>query len=255
MPAKGGVLNLRDLPESSYRSLLSSGSYMNTVLAVTLNTNPTQAARLKALQRAFAQVCNALAPVAQQSRCWNRVALHHMTYKTLRQRFPELGSQMVCNAIYSVCRAARSIYQHPASPFNLQRLGDKPLPLLKFLPQAPVYFDRHTLSLKDGQVSLFTLDGRMRFQVALGADQEQRFRTAKLREVVLNSEGERFTLSFSFADADDGDDEPTARSDAGELPEYLVVVEGRDAGEPKPAGPAALPPAAPAPGAPTHPTP
>ncbi|MCQ1551385.1 MAG: hypothetical protein NOF05_21815, partial [Candidatus Accumulibacter phosphatis] len=60
---------------------------MTSPLHIILTTTPEQTARLQALQLAFAEVCNALAPVVQQTRCWNRVALHHITYHDLRQRF------------------------------------------------------------------------------------------------------------------------------------------------------------------------
>jgi hypothetical protein len=198
---------------------------MNHRISLRLTPNASQNERLLALQKAFAEVCNALAPMAQKTACWNRVALHHMAYKTLRQQFPDLGSQMVCNAIYSVSRSCRLVYQHPKSPFNLQRLDGRPLPLVYFLPQSPVYFDRHTLSLKDGQVSMFTLDGRMRFRLALSPEDEARFRNDKLREIVLDSPGGHFTLSFNFAPAEDDGQAPTQEASS-ELPEYMLVVEG-----------------------------
>lgn len=203
---------------------------MNSVVRVTLKAMPQQMQRLVELQRAFAAVCNALAPLVQQTRCWNRVALHHMAYKQLRQQFPDLGSQMVCNAIYSVSRASRLIYQHRQSPFNIARLGDRPLPRLHFLPQSPVYFDRHTLSIKGGQISMYTLDGRMRFEIGLAPEDEERFRQEKLREIVLSAKGDTFQLAFLFAQAsdasaDDTDADDAARSaDHAELPEYLVVT-------------------------------
>lgn len=201
---------------------------MNSVVRLTLRNTPAQEQRLAALQQAFAQVCNALAPMVQQTRCWNRVALHHMAYKPLRQRFPELGSQMICNAIYSVSRTCRIVYQHPGSPFNLARLGDRGLPRVQFLPQSPVYFDRHTLSLKDGQASMFTLDGRMKFQLDLTPEHEERFRHEKLREIVLDRAGGRFRLSFQFAGQADDADAPAQAEDATagtELPQYVVVTD------------------------------
>src|SRR5205085_1408721 len=113
--------------------------------------SPEQAERLRQLQAAFAEVCNALAPTVRERRLWNRVTLHHLMYRPLRERFPAMGSQMVCNAIYAVCRAARIVYQHPASPFHVNRFpAAKLLPLLHFQAASPVFFDRHTLSLKDG---------------------------------------------------------------------------------------------------------
>ncbi|WP_199873476.1 hypothetical protein [Ideonella sp. A 288] len=204
---------------------------MNSSLHIRLQTTAAQNARLHELQQAFAQVCNTLAPLAQRTACWNRVALHHMAYRQLREQFPALGSQMVCNAIYSVSRACRLVYQHPASPFNVQRLGGRPLPVVQFQPQAPVYFDRHTLSLKDGQVSMYTLDGRMRFNLPLEPQDELRFRHGKLREIVLQSRPDGYLLSFSFAEGDDlADGAAEAAPVASEFPEYLMVLDGSDQG-------------------------
>ena len=194
---------------------------MSSTLVLTLNTTPAQAESLAALQRLFAEACNALAPVVKETKCWNRVALHHLTYKGLRERFPQLGSQMACNAIYSVSRAARIVYQHPQSPWNIARDPGKNVPLLRFLPAAPVYFDRHTLSLKVGQLSLFTLDGRIRFQLNLSAADELLFEQNKLREIVLNRSGDQFALQFQFVDADDLPELGSAEWT--ELPEYLLV--------------------------------
>lgn len=190
---------------------LPFASYMSFPLRIALSATAAQAQRLTLLQRTFAAACNALAPLAQQTRCWNRVALHHMAYRQMRERFPQLGSQMVCNAIYSVSRTCRLVYQHPQSPFHLTRLGDKPLPLVRFLPDSPVYFDRHTLSIKDGQVSMFTLDGRMRFQLGLTPTQEQRFRAERLREIALLSKNGVFRLDFSFAAPSGSSDAPGAK--------------------------------------------
>ena len=196
---------------------------MNLKLRVPLNTDAEQSGRLLALQVAFAQVCNALAPLVQRTRVWNRVALHHMAYKSLREQFPAMGSQMVCNAIYSVSRHSRAVFQTPASPFHLSKLGERPLPLLRFSYTCPVYFDRHTLSLKAGQLSMYTLDGRMRFQLDLEANDEANFHARKLREVVLERTPDGFTLSFLFSDEDDS--APTPEDCNGELPQYMMVEE------------------------------
>jgi hypothetical protein len=64
-------------------------------------------------------------------------------------------------------------------------LGDKPLPLLQFADSCPVYFDRHTLSIKGTKLSLFTLDGRMHFELTLPEEQLLLFKVAKLREISL----------------------------------------------------------------------
>lgn len=207
---------------------------MNSVIRLTLNTTPEQQARLLALQQAFAQVCNALAPVVQQTRVWNRVALHHMAYKQLRERFPGMGSQMVCNAIYSVSRASRIVFQTPGSPLHHSKLAGKPLPLLHFTDSSPVYFDRHTLSIKEGLASMYTLDGRMRFQLLLAPEVEQAFHTRKLHEVVLQrGQGGAFELSFHFGPAEGqpaaepaAQPQPEATEPAPPLtPSYLEIQE------------------------------
>ncbi len=158
---------------------------MNSIIRVPLNSSPEQFERLLALQAAFADVCNALAPEVQRSKVWNRVALHHLHYRTLREKFPALGSQMICNAIYAVSRASRLVFQTSGSPFNLTKLGDKALPLLQFADSCPVYFDRHTLRIKGAKLSLFTLDGRMHFELTLPEEQLLLFKVAKLREISL----------------------------------------------------------------------
>lgn len=192
---------------------------MSSALIIPLNADPQQTQQLRALQQAFAEVCNALSPLARETRCWNRVALHHLSYRQLRERFPQLGSQMICNAIYSVSRSCRQVYQSPASPFNLARLGAQPLPLLQFAPSAPVYFDRHTLNIRAGQLSMFSLDGRLRFQLAISAEDEQRFQQKKLREIAMVSQGEVFSLHFHFSV-----ESAQATPPDPALPQYVLVV-------------------------------
>ena len=200
---------------------------MNLLLLVPLNDSPAHFKSLCDLQTVFSQVCNTLAQLVQQSRCWNRVTLHHLAYKKLREAFPALGSQMICNAIYSVSRTSRLVYQHPESPFILSLLNGKPLPLLRFANTCPVYFDRHTLSIKAGRLSMYTLDGRIRFNVALRPEDETTFKQSKLREVALsrNSAG-NFELSFLFA-VQALVDEPSAAiaHDSGQIPEYVMIDE------------------------------
>ena len=204
---------------------------MNFITRIPLNTTPEQYARLQALQSAFAQVCNALAPEVQKSRIWNRVALHHMYYRVLRERFPALGSQMICNAIYAVSRTSRMVFQTPGSPFNLTKLGEKGLPLLQFADSCPVYFDRHTLSIKDHKLSMFTLDGRMHFQLTLSNEQLMLFKVAKLREISLTRQLDGlYQLTFHL-DQQMALSEPEAQailnvqlqSDAGVPPELLAA--------------------------------
>ncbi len=58
------------------------------------------------------------------------------------------------------------------------------------------------MSLKAGEVSLFTLDGRMRFKVDLSPETERRFREDKLREIVLAQVPDgAWALTFDFTPA------------------------------------------------------
>jgi hypothetical protein len=196
-----------------------------TEVRVPLNASAEQLAQLLNLQKAFAEVCNALAPVVQQTRCWNRVTLHHLTYHMLREKFPAIGSQMVCNAIYSVSRTSRMLFQHPASPFNIARLDGKPLPLLRFTETCPVYFDRHTLSVKGGRLSMYTLDGRVRFDLALSSEHELAFQQKKLREIVLSRSASGYELRFRFSEGGDSDVATVDAAQPAEIPEYVVIEE------------------------------
>lgn len=196
------------------------------ILRMALDAEQTE--RLTQLQQMFARACNHLSPIVQQSRCWNRVALHHLAYRELREHFPALGSQMACNVIYSVSRTCRALFQNRSSPYALHRLGAGPLPRLLFLPESPVYFDRHTLSLKDGRVSMYTLDGRIRFNLPLDDEQQALFRNARLREVVMSGAGAERMLSFTFDEegaaarpASDAHD----KTESLEMPEYVMVIE------------------------------
>ena len=115
-----------------------------------------------------------LAPVVQQTRVGNRVALHHLAYRQLREQFRDGFADGVQCHLFGFAHLPSGV-PAPSQPLQFGALGDKPLPLLRFADSCPVYFDRHTLSLKAGQLSMFTLDGRIRFQLALGAQDEAAF--------------------------------------------------------------------------------
>ena len=82
---------------------------------------------------------------------------------------------------------------------------------------------------------MFTLDGRMRFQLSLDAQDEQRFHELKMREIVLaGSVMNGYTLTFVLADS--AEETKDTRSSnalsfdsedtlAGEIPEYILVEE------------------------------
>ncbi len=202
-------------------------SYMNPRLQVRLQTTPDQDQKLRALQRVFVRACNVLVAQARSTGVWSRVGLHQMAYHALRERFPELGSQMLCNVIYSVSRGCRLVYQNPRSPFGLRARGRSNLPLLRFGDDAPVYFDRHTLSVREGHASMYSLDGRLRFNLPLAPEHEFRLRHGGIREIALTRDAESMLITFTFAQDDDVGPASRPAAPAGdEFPSYLVVIDG-----------------------------
>jgi hypothetical protein len=96
-----------------------------------------QESAFSALAELFAAACEAIVPFVQEHRCWNRVALHHLAYYPLRERFPALGSQMVCQAIHRVADAYKTLRA------NDGMAKDQPVPALRF-GSASVNFDHRT---------------------------------------------------------------------------------------------------------------
>lgn len=173
---------------------------MEKKFSIKLNPNEIQMQRLLALQSNFIDICNAITPIVQETHTWNRVVLHHMVYHKMRNQFPNTGSQMICNAIYSVCRAARVVLQHPDSPWNFEKNPEGRLPRLHFLPQSPVFFDRHTLNIKGNRLSMYTLNGRIRFDLCLSEQEKATFNHEKLKEVLLVGGVKGYSLNFHFGD-------------------------------------------------------
>jgi hypothetical protein len=189
---------------------------MNKKVSIYLNLSNDQKLKLHQLNDQFRLACNLLFPIISKTGCWNRVGLHHLGYKLLRENYPNLGSQMACNAIYSVSRSCRQLFQNPKSKFFLQKNFSGKLPQIKFDGRCPVFFDRHTVSLKNGVISLYTMEGRIRFKVDLTVDQQKRFMTEKIKEIVLVYKKEEYWLNFDF----DGQGLPDLISD---MPEYLFI--------------------------------
>src|SRR5437879_7826196 len=144
---------------------------MMRTASIRLKVTPEQAAKLGALRTAYAEACNWLAPLVQAARCWNRVDLHRLAYRGLRQETP-LGAQMACNAIFSVCKAYRS-------QRALGRISpDTPVPAVCF-NRASVHFDHRTFTLKGEAVSLNPLQGRSRVPMILANQQRKHLQSAK----------------------------------------------------------------------------
>jgi putative transposase len=144
--------------------------------SIGLNVTCAQAAALHALRTAYADACNRLVPIVREHRCWNRVGLHNHAYSRLRAETP-LGSQMACNAIFSVCKAYKA-------QKALGRIGKDAVPLVRF-DRASVHYDKRTYTLKADALSLNTLDGRIWVALSPGEHQQRILESGRPKEAEL----------------------------------------------------------------------
>jgi putative transposase len=162
------------------------------------------------LQSAYADACNRLVPTVVEHRCWNRVALHQLSYARLREETP-LGSQMVCNAIFSVCKA------YKAQKALGRIMKDTPVPAIRF-DRASIHFDRRTYSIKGERLSLYTLSGRIAVMMAIGEYQRRIIASGKAKEAELVCRKGRwyFNLVVESDDAEPITSGPVMGVDVGE---------------------------------------
>lgn len=147
---------------------------MRRTISIKLNATHEQSIALTQLQTKFNNACNQIIPVAAENRCWNRLALHHLTYYKVRET-TDLGSQMVCNAIKTVCDAFQVLKIKKAEK----------VPLINFKPYSSVHFDKRTYSFKKDTISLYTLSGRISISMLLGEFQKQYLEQGKPKEAEL----------------------------------------------------------------------
>ena len=147
-------------------------------VSIRLDENPEEARALFALRMAYGDACNRLVPIVQENRLWNRVGLHQCAYSVLREETP-LGSQMVCNAIFSVCKAYKS-------QKALGRIKeDSPVPKLCFAHRS-IHYDKRTYTLKkDNKLSLNTLSGRITVPMKIGEHQHRILESGTPKEAEL----------------------------------------------------------------------
>jgi len=89
-----------------------------------LDLSPQDKQRLNQTLDAFAAACNAISQVAFTERCFHPVALHHLTYYDIRQRFN-------LHANYTV-RARERV----ANAYKTLKANKQPLTLLTFKPKS-----------------------------------------------------------------------------------------------------------------------
>ena len=147
---------------------------MQRTISIRIKTKKEHLPRLFPLQDAYHDACNDLVPYVIEHRCWNRVALHNLAYSKIRKDSP-LGSQMVCNAIFSVCKAYK----------NRGIVKNEEVPVIKFHKNRSIHFDKRTYSIKGNILSLYTLEGRIKIEMEMGPFQESYFSQGIPKEAEL----------------------------------------------------------------------
>ena len=134
---------------------------MQRTISIKLHLTKEQKPLLENLQEAFLHTCNSLVPIVAEHRCWNRVALHNLAYSQIRKNSP-LGSQMVCNAIFAICKTYK----------NKNISKKEVIPIIQFHKNRSIHFDKRTYSIRGNKLSLYTLQGRIQVEMQLGAFQQ-----------------------------------------------------------------------------------
>lgn len=147
---------------------------MKRTISIKLKLTKNQTDQLCALRDEFLTACNQIVPFAVEHRCWNRVALHNFSYSKVRAS-TQLGSQMICNAIFTVCKAYK----------NKCILKGETVPTIRFHKNRSVHFDKRTYSLKGNSLSLYTLQGRIRVEMQMGPFQQAYFANGSPKEAEL----------------------------------------------------------------------
>lgn len=70
--------------------------------------------KLQRTQALFRRACNLLVDIIREDtekklRLWQRFNLHHAGYYRVREAVPELGAQLVCNAVRAVSAAYKTL--------------------------------------------------------------------------------------------------------------------------------------------------
>lgn len=160
---------------------------MKRTIAIKLPITASQKEPLCELQDLFTIACNQVSTKAFFAKERNRIRLHHLSYRSLRQALPNLGAQMCCNAIAKVSAALKA------------RTEPKEL---VFKKRSSVHFDKRTYSLKNSILSLFTPRGRIQIPLEISAYHKQflEFGLPKEAELVYRANEWFFHLVLDLPD-------------------------------------------------------
>src|SRR6266542_2520447 len=136
---------------------------VRTVTCVAAPT-PEQAEALKEVLRVFNAACNFVSALAWKKRAFNQIALHHLTYRQIREQF-ELPAQLAVRAIAKV-----------ADAYKVNKTVKA-----EFRPLGAITYDSRVLRLLGvSMVSCSTLTGRIIVKLSIGGYQCGRLTSAAL---------------------------------------------------------------------------
>lgn len=176
------------------------GGTPTRALVMPLALSPDQHAMYSRLADLYNRVWGSAVSWCDANHTVSAVAAHKALYAGLRDRFPQLPSQFVCNALRDAAGAVRSWNSnHPKRGWSLKASRRKPT----------VRFDLRTMSLRGNLLTLSSMHGqkRQRFLLpSIPAWFDERYPERRLQAVtlVLDSNGlmARLTLTFRIPKAE-----------------------------------------------------
>lgn len=139
------------------------------------------------LRSTFVQACNDVSLAVLSSHSKSRSVVHGLIYGLLREKYPHLGAQLSCNAIYAVTK----IYKQVAISVR-----DLKKPII-FAPSFPLIYDSRTISFFPRRISIFTPSGRL----SLPLDSDDLYKQIQkmgIKEVLLYQKAEDLILDIRF---------------------------------------------------------
>ena len=160
---------------------------LNTLTyAVRVETTPDQSKTLSDTCSAYLDCCNMVSKTAWEHRTLNQKTLNRLIYRRLRDEY-HVGAQMACSAINHVIGNYRTIQAMHGSPWATSQPK-------YHSPGYDLVWNRDYSILKDGRLSINTLEGRIKVPVDW-THMPQPYRHGKFGTArLLNRNGKWFLL-------------------------------------------------------------
>lgn len=141
------------------------------------------------LKRSFVKACNDVSEVAVREGSRSRTLMHSLAYESIRTKYPELGSQLCCNAIYAVTKIYKQV------DVAVKRRIVRPI---YFADSFPLIYDSRTVSFFEDRISIYTPKGRMHFSIDNGPELLTRIKKVGIKEVLMYKTDADVCLDIRF---------------------------------------------------------